>query len=83
MRAHARRHALGGLDRHRKGSALRIGVVFDHGRQRHAVAGLLREAYAHDPRAVADHLRHLFFGEMFGAENEVALVFAVLVVHHA
>ena len=83
VRAHARRHAFGGFDRHREGSALRVGVVRNHRRKFHAVASLFREAHAHDPRAVADHLRHLFFGEVFGAENEVALVFTVFVVHHA
>ena len=83
VRAHARRHAFGGFDRHREGSALRVGVVRDHRRKLHAVAGFFRNAHAHDPRAVANHLRHLFFGEAFGAENEVALVFTVFVVHHA
>ena len=83
VRAHARRHAFGRLDRHREGGALRIGVVRDHRRKFHAVAGFFREAHAHNPRAVADHLRHLFLGEVLGAENEIALVFAVFIVHHA
>eukprot|EP00754_Rhynchopus_humris_P001725 Rhum_TRINITY_DN10987_c0_g1::Rhum_TRINITY_DN10987_c0_g1_i1::g.41227::m.41227 len=65
-----------------EGGALRVGVVQQHGEQAEVVRTVLRHGRAQNTGRVVDHdgrdlLRHVLRGH-----DDVALVLAVLVVHH-
>ena len=71
-------------DEHLQRRAVAAAVVRHHGRQRQALQVLVGHAQADDARALADQRGHHRHGDALGRDDEVTLVFAVVVVlqHH-
>ena len=68
------------LDGHGEGCAVFAGVVADHHRQLKAADVLIGQAEADNAAAFADEQGHLFGGQVFGGENEIAFVFPVFII---
>ncbi len=80
--ADAGRDALGGVHRDGEIGALDLAVARHHRSEAEAVELMAEHGHAHDAAAVTDHeVDHLRRG-LGGRHDEVALVFAVLVVRH-
>ncbi len=69
-----------GVDADGERSALRVGVVLDHGRQGECIGALGRERDADQATPVRGHEVDDLRGDLRGGTDEVALVLAVLVV---
>ena len=85
MRRDARRHTAGGVvgvDRDGVGGPVRVGVVVDHLRQGEGEGEGRPQRRADDAARVADHEGHLGGGDVFGRDDQVALVLAVGRVEH-
>ncbi len=79
-RGDAGRHAFGRLDRHGEIGALAGAIGRDHQRQRELPATLFGEREADEAARVARHEVDRLRGHEFRRDNDVALVFAVLLV---
>ena len=73
--------AMAVIDRHGEGGAQRRGIVFDDRRQVQPVGHLGQDGHAKLPPPVGDHEIDDFGRDPLGRADEIALVFAVLVVH--
>ena len=79
---HARGAALEFVDGHREGRAQHAGVVLHLVRQTELLAALYGDGGAQHAAAVAQHEVDVFGRNEFGCHDEVAFVFAVLVVDY-
>ena len=65
-----------------EGGAVRLGVVAHHQADLEVVEALAQHGHADEAAAVAGHEVHRLRGDLVGGHQEVALVLAILVVHH-
>ena len=73
--------AMAVIHRHGEGGAQGGGIVFDDGRQVQPLGHLGQDGHAELPPPVGDHEIDDFGRDLLGRADEIALVFAVLVVH--
>src|ERR1700682_5919198 len=81
MRGYPRGHAFGGLDRQGEVGAMRaVGIAY-HERQAQLAAALARQGEADEAAPIARHEVHVLRTNAIRCHDEVAFIFAILVVH--
>ena len=82
LRRDAGGEVLGIVDRDGKGGGVRGGVVGHHGRQMQAAGIGAGQRGAKDTAGMSDEESHMLWRCFGGSHDEIALVLAVLVIHH-
>jgi hypothetical protein len=81
VRRYSGGYTLGRLDGQRKVGAMRAVGVAHHERQTQLVAAFARQGQANEAAAIARHEVDVFGAHALGCHDEIALIFAILIVH--